>query len=175
MALYAYRRQEFLRDICYLVGYNRRNLWVVRTEAVHMLGAQWTGSSRIDYSTIRISPLKVVSTGKDEHATVALDENIVVAAQPWIRGRRGTMLLFVHPQVYDKYKWSSRKAPPLRLEELNALRGTKAVDSAMGHIGAVVCIHRELLTPLYKRTDRGTALLLAHSGRKVLGPHRKQV
>jgi hypothetical protein len=174
MALYAYRRQELLRDICQLVGYNGRNLWVVRTEDVTMLGAKWKGASRISYVLLGLNPLTALSLEKEDNTTVILDANIAVAALPKLRGRRGTMLLFLHPVVYDSYKWSSRKTPTLKLEELQALRGSKTTDPAVEHIGKILCYHRGLMTAKFERTDRGTALLLAHVGRKVLGPFRKE-
>jgi hypothetical protein len=174
LALFAYRRQEFLRDICQLVGYNGRNLWVVRTEDVTTLGAKWKGASRISYVLLGLNPLKALSLEKEDNVTVILDANIAVAALPKLRGRRGTMMLFIHPVVYDSYKWSSRKTPTLKLEELQALRGNKTTDPATEHVGKVLCYHRGLMTAQFERTDLGTSLLMAHVGRKVIGPLKKQ-
>jgi len=174
MALFAYRRQEFLRDVCQLVGYSRRNLWVVRSEDVALIGARWSGPSRISYFLVGLEPLELLPFTEEEGKLVALDSNTAMIALPRIRGRRLTMILFVHPEVYDKYQWSSRKAPQLRLEELNALRGIKGINPATEHMGQVLCIHRGLMDRKFERTERGTALLLAHGGKDKV-PARKHV
>jgi len=168
MALYAYRRQDLLREIGYLVGYNRRCVWLIRTPEVRLYAARRSGHSRITYRVLSLNPLRVLPIAPKEGRIVELTEEVAVAAQPIFQGERGIMLVFLHPTTYDEHQWSSRKTPRLKSEELMILRQHKFPDRNAESVARAICYHRGLVDKEGCITSRGNAVLLAHSAGEIL-------
>jgi len=162
-----YRRQwedskeEILRDICQVVGYRGRYVWLVETSVVDARGPSTTKLSRIIYRMIELEPRPTeVGLPKEGEGKIHLNQSAIVLALPILDRRRRTALMFMHPARSHIYQWCEASSRSISPEEYAVLRGEiKSLSPQTAEVAATICYHRGLTTAAGRLTGDGLGIL----------------
>jgi len=162
-----YRRQwegskeEILREICQLVGYKGKFVWLVETDSLVPRGPGNAKHSRIKYVQIKLEPRpSVEGIVKGEDGKITIDQSVIVVALPILDGRRRSAYMFMHPEVSKRYDWCKTTSMCVMPEELAVLmKETAGLSLQTTEVATVLCFTRGLITLTRELTEEGRALV----------------
>ena len=169
MVFRVYRRQAFVRDVCRLVGYGGRYVWVIGYSEVPILGARFHGETRIRYRVLSLTPLKIQTVAKEESKKIKLSRNLAMVALPVVRRRKRALLLFLHPDEFSQHVWVKAGNGSLAPEEQDLLLGriqkhTRATQA----VARAVCRYRNLVDRYDAPTKHGLRIISEYFGKRDL-------
>lgn len=161
----AYRRQEFLRDICRKLDYQGRFVWLVSATDVPVLGSKQLGISRLRFRLLNITeePYSFHRFTPSDNRKIKLDQNTALTVLPMLRGRRRDLFIFLHPTRMRK--WSLANSDKLSPEEVAVLQKKDTFDLGTTSVAHAICVYRGLVDPRGRLTEQGARLLAAKKGR----------
>jgi hypothetical protein len=169
--IFAYRRQDLLRQICDHLGYQGRHVWLIAEDRVAMLATGLRGPSRLRFRLLDITEEPVFKRlNQREGRVLAVKPNLCLAALPFVGDRRWNLLVFLHPDRLGDRMWSQSFEARLKPQEADILeRKLEHYDDKTIKVVRAVCEYRGLLA-----RDRVTKLGLLyleayHQGKFVVG------